>query len=166
MTIEQRVEALERELERLRRIVGGAVVGREPAPLVEEDIRAKRFTLVDEKGCRRVTVGMTEGVAWLKIFNENENIRALITVQKGGCWLKMLDEEEKIRLGQAMTESDPWMKGVDGSSIVQTLMGSFSGNEVFDLNGQFCGEAKWGLKGARLWLFDENGRPSHQWHPL
>ncbi len=50
MTVEQRIAAMERQVERLRLMGGGAAVGRARGPLMEEDVRARKFIVGDKKG--------------------------------------------------------------------------------------------------------------------
>jgi len=115
MNIEQRIESLESDLNRVRScnrwlvaallLVGaGAIAGQGRAPLVNEDVRAKRFTLLDENGRPRAALGMTEMGPHLTMRDENGKIRAALLVNEKGTLLSMRDENDKLRAALGVNE--------------------------------------------------------------
>lgn len=106
MTIEERIETLEKELARTRSrnrwltaallLVGvGAVAGLGRASVAEKEVRAKSFIVEDEKGRTRAKLSVRENAPVLSLFDENEKLRVGLTATKDGPALTLLDENGK-----------------------------------------------------------------------
>jgi hypothetical protein len=124
MTIEERLENMERELARLKRrnrwllgaillVAGGLIVpgmfettairARAQAGGTAKEIRAKKFILEDEKGKVRTILAMSPIGPILGMYDENGKTRATLGMGKDGSALFLGDEKGKHRaeLGMA-----------------------------------------------------------------
>lgn len=98
MTVEERLEKLERELARARRrvrrlVIAGAlavaclvglVVGLWGRAWVVPEVQGRRFVLLDEKGKPRLWLGMGKDGSVLFVIAENDRILAAHTMGKDG----------------------------------------------------------------------------------
>ena len=89
----RRLEAVEQDNRRYRRaaalavvVAGGALVtGQAPVPNVPEEIRAKRFALVDEAGATRVALQQApDGAAGLVLYDTGRRVRASVSLDRAG----------------------------------------------------------------------------------
>lgn len=112
MTNEERIARLERNNRRLLAglvgvtlLAGLAVViqlgngsGTTPKPDGDavDEVRASRFTLVDENGKTRARLGVDEDGTGLRLYDENGKPRAVLSVDEDGTLLAMSDENGKL----------------------------------------------------------------------
>lgn len=94
MTIEERLESLERRLDALDK---GKV----------EDLRAGQFTLVDASGKPRASLRIRKGEPGLVLFDDAGLPRAVLHITKDGAGLVLLDENGKPRVGLDVTKDGP-----------------------------------------------------------
>jgi len=116
MTIEERLENLEKEARRNRKVIRwlGVLLGLcmslwlatgvfFPQGLVAQDvaevIRAREFHVVDERGEPRVWLGVDEAGPALGIYDERGNLRIGLGVDEATPTMFMLDERENTRAG-------------------------------------------------------------------
>ena len=118
MTIEERLENMERELGRVKRrnrwllgaillVAGGLIVpgmfettavrARAQGVKTAKEIRANKFVLEDENGKRRAELGVFEDGPRLTMYDKNGKPRAGPGVLKDGPSLVLGDENGKIR---------------------------------------------------------------------
>ncbi len=95
MTLEERVENLERELAHMKR------------DRVEPEVRARSFVLVDDNGKDRAALAMTEDGPRLFLSDENGEPRVTLSVQKDGARLSLWDENGKNRVGLSVLKNGP-----------------------------------------------------------
>ena len=104
MTMEERLEKVERKLSRVMRARTRARV----------QLRVRKLALVDKRGRERGTLGVTEdGWPALSLLDENGNSRVLLDVPKGGPRLRLLDEKGKVRAVLAVDEDGPGLSFLD-----------------------------------------------------
>jgi hypothetical protein len=117
MTIEERLENLERELGRVKRrsrwllgailfVAGGltppgvfettAIRARAQGAGTAEQIRARAFILEDEKGESRAALSVTKGGPGLLLLDEKGESRAGLRVFKDGPSLVLFDDNGKV----------------------------------------------------------------------
>ncbi len=153
MTIEARLETLERELvssrQCIRRLWAGialAIVScvgigatkpesQETAKL----IRAERFELVDTNGRTRVVTAVIDNVSGMTLYSEKGQKTASLIQGKDGSVLAMSDENNKMRVGLS-------------SNKAGTVLG------LFDENGKMRVQMGIGKDGAGMMLHDESGK--------
>lgn len=82
MTIEERLEKLERELSRVNQAVGGTF----------NELRAYKFVLEDENGKSRAVIGVSKDGPALRLLDENGKPRVELSIWKDGPGLVLLDE--------------------------------------------------------------------------
>ena len=123
MTTEERLEALEKELACAKRrnrwsltgaalvfILGVALCGTasgpskaQPAGGALNEVRASKFTLVNQDGTTRASLAVIESGAELVLYDAQEKARTLLTVAKTGPELDLLDgAQEKGRASLAV----------------------------------------------------------------
>jgi len=76
---------------------------------VVDEVRAKKITLVDEKGNDRAELAIVDGNPMLDLSDENGNLCVSLGVAEGSSGLVFVDENGKIRVGLAFTEGDPML---------------------------------------------------------
>jgi hypothetical protein len=128
MTIEERLENMEKQLGRLKRrnrwllgaillLAGGLIVpaifettafraGAQVAGTAKE-IRAKAFVVEDENGKGRIMLNVAEDGPILALFDEKGKIRAGLGVAKTGLWLWLYEENTKPRAALGISPSGP-----------------------------------------------------------
>jgi len=140
MTIEERLENMERELGRQKRrnrwllgailvLLGGLVaagvfktmitpVQAQVAGTVKQ-IRAKGFVVEDENGKGRATLAASKDGSGLVLWDENGKTRIGLGIFKDGPDLRLWDENGKPRAALGMVEDGPRMilSGPDGKVI-------------------------------------------------
>jgi hypothetical protein len=116
MTTEERLDALERELTRAKRllVVAGLiaialaliwtltkttpVAQAQQADAVPKEVRASRFVLEDEEGVAHAMLAMYEGNPWLQLGGESGIAHASMTVANGEPTLVLKDKDGKTRV--------------------------------------------------------------------
>ncbi len=133
MTTEQRVERIEKQLNRYRRlltltiggvaayvatwILGPQMLLAQPATATSKEIRSLSFVLVDESDKIRAVLGFEEsGSVSLKFRDVNGKIRLGISAGEEGSGLAILDESGKLRVDLAVNKDEPRFAFSDGSS--------------------------------------------------
>ena len=150
MDTEERLEKLERELARAKRLVAvlaliavglslSCVLPRTGA----KSIHANQFVLEDEHGTPRAGLRMGKDGPGLILLDENGNRRAELCALKGASALTLFDENEKMRVGLTVDK--------DGSALV-----------LCDENGNHRVGLVVGKDGPAQGLFDEKGK--RIWH--
>ncbi len=105
MTVEQRIWLLERQHRRLRLAfilvvafgavgLGGLVADTYSPPILPLWIEARRFLLVDAEGTRRAELWPGGFAFW----DDNDNLRAILSVSPDGTAFYLNDENGKKRL--------------------------------------------------------------------
>ena len=152
MTTEQRLEALERQLARTKRrsrwlmgvaglaattwIVGSLILHTgtaEAQPRVVREVRANRFSLVDETGKLRAVLAVLNtgpvlaladengkgrialGVDSLCLYDETGKGRAELRISSSGSNLVLADEAQRLRVLLAMAETGPSLNLFDAN---------------------------------------------------
>ena len=64
----------------------------DPEGKTHNEVRARRFVLVDENGKTRATLNVDKAGPGLNLYDENEKIRASLSVMKGGPCLCLYDK--------------------------------------------------------------------------
>ena len=127
MTTEERLEKLEKELAQLARAA-------------TEEVIARQFVLVDDKGKTRAVLGMSKTGPSLALYDENGKFRATLNVTEDGPALGLLDEKGKPRAGLAVTKDGPQLS-------------------LFDENSKNRAWLAMSKNGPGLILLDENDKP-------
>ena len=132
MTIEERLEALERELENTKQHVRRLWVGLGLAVFLTcalvwgftattgaaKGIRANRFIVVDENGKTRAWMVADEGGSELVLADENHKRCAWLSIGEGGPVLTLFDENGKTRVALSAAEDGPKLKLFDDNGKV------------------------------------------------
>lgn len=160
MTIEERLENMERELGRVKRrnhwllgaillLVGGLVaVGALKAIVAPaqaqgagtaEEIRAKKIVLEDDNGKVRAWLDVVAGIPMMMVLDENGEVRVALAAGKDDPRLVLCDEKGRgrTRLGT----------GKDGPNLA-----------LYDENGKVRAALSADKDGPNLVLYDENGK--------
>lgn len=139
MTIEERLEKMERELRRQKRhnrwlgtilvVVGGLIIpvlfkttplqARAQSGGTVKEFRANRIVLEDENGKPRATLFVSKTGPALVLSDENDKPRAVLFVGKDGPSLGLLDENGELRAGMNAVKDGPCLIlfGPDGKVI-------------------------------------------------
>ena len=81
---------------------------------VQEEVRAKKFVLVDEKEAPVGTFFMYDGQVTLMLSDKDKKVRALLAVDKDGQpGFVLLDENGKIRVQIDVEGNEPRVKLLD-----------------------------------------------------
>ena len=81
---------------------------------VQEEVRAKKFVLVDEKETPVGTFFMYDGQVTLMLSDQDKKVRALLGVDKDGQpGFVLLDEKGKIRVQIEVNGNEPRLKLLD-----------------------------------------------------
>jgi len=175
MTIEERLEALERELEstkrRAQRLWIGlglaafltctlawsftATTAASPALGAEKVIRANRFIVEDANGKTRASLD-TNG---LGLLDENGEVRSWLTIDEHGSKLGLFDENGK---GRAWLGTDGLGLLDENGKIFRTWL-SADGLTLFDENGMGRAWLTTDENGPRLVLFEKDGKTVRAW---
>jgi len=145
MTIEDRLENMERELGRVKRhnrwllgtillVAGGliapgmfettAIRAQSQKPGTAKEIRANNFIIEDEKGELRAALGMSKDGPCLIMSDENRKMRALLSVSQNGTGLVLLDGNGKTRVGLGVPkESGPCLELNDENGKNRAVVG-------------------------------------------
>jgi len=128
MTIEERLESMEKEMGRQKRrnrwllgailfVAGGLIVpgfimttasrARAQEPGTAKEIRARSFILEDENGKTRAGLWVLKDNPILSLSDENGEARAVLYVLKDGPGLMLSDEKEEVRVRLAARKDGP-----------------------------------------------------------
>jgi len=148
MTVEERIERLERNNRRLLAglvavILLGIGVAAIPNPGgdVVDEVRARKFTLVDVNGKERAMLDMTEDGPVLRLYDEIAKVCAELNAAKTGPTLRLYDENGKSRAGLTVTKD-----GIPGLAMI----------DENDKSRVVLCVTKDGM--PELAMFDENGK--------
>ncbi|MDD5223623.1 MAG: hypothetical protein PHE84_06515 [bacterium] len=103
MTIEERLEKLERELTELKKTSAART----------KQISASTFLVVDQKGKTRGALTMIEDRVGVVLFDTNGKARVRLAVRKEGPMLRLQDENANPRAVLAVFKSGPSMQLLD-----------------------------------------------------
>jgi hypothetical protein len=187
MTIEERLEVVERELaetkaglavsrRRNRRLWIGlglsvvvcalawsfvAIKGIARAQRTGEVVRAKTFIVEDENGTTRVILSVIKDVSGLSLIDENGTPRVLLSVDKDGARMGMYDENGKTRAWLGLDKDGPGLGLYDENGTPRVglcLDKDGAGLGLDDENGKTRVWLSVDKDGQRLGLYDENGK--------
>ena len=91
-----------------------------PAPVqgkaaVQEEVRAKKFVLVNEKGARIGTFGAFNGQPGLVLHDQDKKVRAVLALDRNGDpGLALFDENGNPRAQVIMQQGEPKLMLFDG----------------------------------------------------
>ena len=196
MTTEERLTKLERKNRRLTLgiVLAGlatslaAAVGMAAPGIVPDEVKARKFILVDDDGKGRASLYMSEDGAGLSLLDANGMTRVLLVASENGPGLFMFSESGKPSVNLTTRKNAPVSLGLLGenSTSSATLEASERGAAVaiwynrgkehaeFGVNNETgiptlrLFDAKGRLRAAlgidfketipKLWLFDANGK--------
>lgn len=179
MTIEERMENMERELGRQKRrnrwllgamllVVGGLVaagvfrtmVTPAQAQVAGKEIRANRILLEDENGKVRVDLSVVKDISNLSLMDENGKERVALHVTKGTPALWLMDENGKTRITLSVDKVGPGLFLYHENDKASVGMAAFKGGPSLMLSDESHIRAllAMGKDGPNLSLCDENGK--------
>jgi len=130
MTTEERLTTLEQKLAATRRrfrwLLVGLALGLGALALVwalAEEVRAKRFVLVDEEGRERAALEMIEDVPMLSLRNAAGNIRAALSVDADETGLGLCDAAGNIRATLSVDADGPMLSLADETATPRAALG-------------------------------------------
>ncbi len=86
---------------------------------VQEEVRAKKFVLVNEKGTPVGVFGVFDGQLSLMLYDQNKKVRAVLAVDKDGQpGFVLVDENGKIRVQFDIEENEPRLMLLDENGKV------------------------------------------------
>jgi hypothetical protein len=183
MTLEERLENMERKLGQVKRrqrgllgavllVAGGLII-----PLVFEttasrargqgagtakEMRARKIIIEDENGNARAQLFAGIDGPMLILWDENGMIRAGLTAAKDGTMLALYDENGKFGAGLKMAKggSSLWLGDEKGETRVNmNATKEGPGLVLYDENGMIRAGLRTAKNGPTLALLDENGKP-------
>ena len=111
---------------------------------VQEEVRAKKFVLVNEKGTPVGTFGVFNGQLSLMLHDQDRKVRAILAVDKDGQpAFVLLDENGKIRTQFDLEGNEPRLILLDENGKIRAQFHT-EGNE------------------PKLMLLDKNGKATFQ----
>jgi hypothetical protein len=185
MTIEDRLENMERELGRVKRhnrgllgaillLAGGLIVpglfettairAQSQKPGTVKEIRANNFIIEDEKGEVRATLGMTNDNPCLIISDQNRKMRVLLSLGQNGPGLVLLDGNGKSRVAliAPIKEIGPFLQLNDENGKIRAELeldkSGRGGLRLYDENREIRALLSVVQDGPILSLQDENGK--------
>ena len=144
MTIEERLENMEREVGRQKRrnrwllgailvLLGGLVaagVFKTMIPPVQaqvagtaKQIRVRSIEIEDEKGALRAALGVSKDVLGLLLMDENGKVRAVLGVEKDVPVLRLWDEKGAFRAALGVAKDGPRLSLYDANSKPRAVLG-------------------------------------------
>lgn len=136
MTIDERIEKMERQLVLVRWVSCGLIVGvvlclaawffseTRGEKMDTKHIRAKSFVLEDDNGKLRAMLADIKDIGtMLTLMDENGKLRAGLGVLKDGLSLVLYDENEKSRVSMAVNEDGPALSLSDENGKTRALLG-------------------------------------------
>ena len=134
---------------------------------VQEEVRAKKFVLVNEKGTPVGTFGTFEGQPGLLLHDQNKKLRAVFALEEDGRpMLALVDETGKFRAQFAIAGDEPQIVLWDKNKKRRALFAlDKDGQPIFallDRSGQL--RAQFDIEGnePRLVLLDGKGKTTFQ----
>jgi len=173
MTTEERLEKLEKRLDRASRrnrwlvagvglLFGAWVLGWcfEPEPATAQpakagagvkEVRARRLTIEDENSNKRAELGLDKsGMPGLYLYDENGESRAVLLVRKTGPRLNLLDARGMPRLSLFVTKDGPKVYVLDKKGGAGIIMQTSKNGPHLQLGGE-------NSKGSVCMFVDEGG---------
>jgi hypothetical protein len=144
MTIEERLEDMEREIGRMKRrnrwllgaillVAGGLVVpvafdttafrARAQGVGTAKEIRANSFVLEDENAKTRAVLSMLKGGPSLVLWGENGHSCVMLDADDNGPRLRLYDENSKVRAGLALVKDGPTLLLLDENGKLRFAAG-------------------------------------------
>ena len=81
---------------------------------VQEEVRARKFVLVNEMGTPVGAFGVLDGQPSLKLFDQNKKVRLVLALdQDGQPAFVLTDENEKIRAQFDLEDNEPRLMWID-----------------------------------------------------
>jgi len=137
MTLDERMEKLERELAHANRrnrwllvvlglclgswVVGGAcaTTASRAAPAVVE---AQEFRLVDATGETRAKLGLSKDLPRLDMYDENDKVRVVLAVGTGGPGILLADRSGELRLILSVDGNGPRLGLADEKGTKRVML--------------------------------------------
>jgi len=113
MSIEERLENMERELGRVKEVLARSQVAG-----TAREIRANGFVLEDENGKLRAALSMLKNGPSLMLLDENGSLRGGLGVTKDGSGLALYDENSNTRVALSVEKDGPSLTLVDENGKV------------------------------------------------
>lgn len=181
MTIEERLESLERETGRLKRrnrwlvsaiilLAGGLIIpilfettasrARAQSGGTAKEIRANSIVIEDEYKKTRATLCADKQGTSIKLFDENGKSRAFLAVLKSGPGLMLFDENGVARAGLVSFNEGPSLKLFDENEQTRAGLAALKdgpGLALLDGKGQTRNILSV-LDSPNLKLIDKNGK--------
>ncbi len=183
MTVEERIERLERQNRRMKvavsalvvALVGGVLLtgplsprqAKAQAAATPRIVEAREFRVVDAKGRERASLKTHKAGSGLVFYDENGKLRAMLCTTKDGSNLVLADENGKVRVSADARKDDQDSK-YDGGPTLQLyneshntrLMLTVHNNQpviaLLDENGNYRALLDVGKDGGALHFADEN----------
>ena len=162
MTVDERLEKLEKELARAKRRIRWLVDLEKATRAAKGIIQGTTFLLVDSEGRERATLTVTPDGPLLGLADENGKPRAKLTAFKDGPSLDLWDDQGNRRIalhagkdGPILTLVDENGKGAAGLTVVNK---DGPGLVLADEKGKFRARLAVKKNGPALLLIDENGK--------
>ena len=171
MTIEERLENIERELGRQKRrnrwLLGAvlviaviSIIALAQMAGTSKQIRARSILIEDEKGQRRAWLGVDNDGPTLSLWDENGETRAILVVGKGGPGLVLSDEKGRRRAAMSVVADIPGLALSDENGKGLALLAVIAGKPCLSLGdekGQDRASLNVRKEGPTLILRDEKG---------
>ena len=172
MTVEERLENMERELGRQKRrnrwllgaillVAGSLIVARAQVAGTVKHIRARSIYIEDEKGERRAALGVNEeDNPFLSLWNKNGKTRAALGVNEDSSILSLSDEKGNIRASLSGSKDDSILSLWNEKGKIRTVLAVVkdeAGLSLYDEKGECRAALLVDKDGPTLGLHDENG---------
>ena len=128
MTIEERLEKMEKKLRRSNMLLVGVVLLAVLAITLgaashKQVIAASAFNLVDENGKIRAALGMRNEVPGVRLFDENGRTRASLAADNNGASLALIDENNNPRACLVVFKDGPGLMLFDVDKKLRAILG-------------------------------------------
>ena len=145
MTIEERLEVLERELAEMK---------------ARKVIRANAVIVEDEKGMIRACLSVNEYGPFLSLYDEKDKPRAMLAASNKwlGPTLTLNDENGNPRVQLAVCQPQAVLFNVKGERLPVSVLKNASWLRLTDEKGKPLVELAATLNGPELRLYDENSK--------
>ena len=109
------------------RVIWGEPIGIDSLPsppvqekaAIQEEVRAKKFVLVNEKGATLGAFGMFQGQTNLMLYDQNDQVRVAIALDRDGQpAFVLLDDNGKHRAQFDLEENEPRLMLLDANGKV------------------------------------------------
>ncbi len=175
MTIEERVNQLERALNQAKRTNHFMLIALVVLVLVavgltqfwrirgepENELHAERFVLRDQGGRGRAILGTHEGQVGLLLFDASRTPRSALTVGAEGASLNLRDERGAVRVNLGAWKDAPSLALHDENGTTRARLHAHKVGPSLDLqdeNGTLRAVVAVGPHGPRLRLIDQNDK--------